>query len=86
LGRKLSDNNLKHNFIILNGSLNLLNVIFFLFLGLASLTSLNGMSRMLARQRATPRHREQVNNVFYSADVKGTMAGNVFSEIPPMSG
>jgi hypothetical protein len=63
LGRKLSDNNLKHNFIILNGSLNLLNVIF-LFLGLASLTSLNSLSRMLARQRATPRDTEQVNIVF----------------------
>jgi hypothetical protein len=52
--------------------------IFILFLGLASLTSLNGLSRMLARQRATPRHREQVNNVFYSADIKGTEAGKIF--------
>jgi hypothetical protein len=41
---------------------------------------------MLARQRATPRHREQVNNVFYSAYIKGTVAGNVFSEIQPIRG
>ncbi len=60
--------------------------LFYLFLGLASLTSLNGLSRLLARQGATPRHREQVNNVVYSAAIKGTVAGNVFSKIPLMRG
>jgi hypothetical protein len=56
--------------------------LFYLFLGLASLTSLNGLSRMLARQRATPRHREQVNTVF----TVQTGTGKVFSEIPSKGG